>query len=303
MLEYNSLSYLLKIAYIFQYLQIIVATIGIFGNVLTFLVYLRKRLRVYSFSLYIKTMTITDTIILLHSFRHWWAFIGQANLDLVAPFFCSFDEYQSYSATMISLSLLTLISLDRLITVAFPNRFKILKNLYFKIAMILSAVVYSLLLFIDMPLNYTVRDIGPRNSTIKLCLMDTEHNQRVSWINLANLLFINVFLNNVLNVFMVLALFKSRKKITRANDHTYKRDRRFAINSIGLNMVSTFCKLLFSVFLLVDNLIELDIIQIQLLFSVTLFFINIDSSASFFINMIVNSVFYEEFSIGFKSFF
>lgn len=273
MLEYNSLPYLLKIAYIFQYLQIIVATIGIFGNVLTFLVYLRKRLRVYSFSLYIKTMTVTDTIILLHSFRHWSAFIGQANLDLVAPFFCSFDEYQSYSATMISLSLLTLISLDRLITVAFPNRFKILKNLYFKIAMILSAVIYSLLLLIDMPLNYTVRDIGPKNSTVY-----------------------------VLNVFMVLALFKSRKRLTRANDHTYKRDRRFAINSIGLNMVSTFCKLPFSVFLLVDILIELDIIQIQLLFNVTLFFINVDSSASFFINMIVNSVFYEEFSIGFKRF-
>lgn len=300
MIDFNSLTYFQKVNYIFLWLQLFVATAGFLSNALTFSVYMRKRMRKYSFSLYIKALAITDTVTLIHDFRHWLAFVFGANLDLVAPFFCAVDEYQPYTAALASICLLSLISLDRLITIAFPNRFKIRKSLLFQIALIFSVLVYASLTFIDMPLNTKIITLGPPNATFQLCLLDVPHIQKVTWINLANLIFVNVLLNNTLSVLMIIVLYRSRKRLTHVNNHIHRRDRKFAFNAIGLNLMSTLCKLPIAVALFVSNLLQLELDEIQMLFNITLFIINIDSGASFFINLTVNSVFYDEFLVMFR---
>ena len=133
LLNYYSLNYYQQLTYIFQNLQIVVAAIGIVGNVLNFVVFMRKRFSNFSFSFYSKIMVVTDIIVLLHSFRHWAAFMfDDGNIDLVAQFFCTIDEYQPYVTSFISLWLLSLISVDRLITIAYPNRFNVIKKKWFQ---------------------------------------------------------------------------------------------------------------------------------------------------------------------------
>jgi hypothetical protein len=293
---YNSQTDLQKITYIFKYLHIILATIGISSNVLTFCVYSRERMKKYSFSLYIKVMACTDTIVLLHAFRHWASYVIDANIDLVSSFFCTINEYQPYVGATSSLGLITLISLDRLITIAFPNQFKILKSRYFQIGMVLTVLTYCLLVFVEIPLNYQL--ISEQNST--QCFLDTKHIKIVSIINLMNLLFFNILVNNVLNAFMIVVLFRSRQKLTRGSDNVYKRDRKFAFNAIGLNLMSTFSKMPITAALIAIPVFKLSPDEIEMMFAISVFAANIDSSASFFVNSIVNSVFYEEAMIMLK---
>lgn len=321
MIDFYSLNSFQRVTFIFLNLQVVIACVGLAGNVLTFCVYLRKRLRTFSFSLYMKVLCVTDSILLIHDFRYWAAFIGQADLTTTTDFFCTLSNYHPYFTAIISLWLLTCISADRLVTIMFPNRLKFIKSRYFQVALVAFITLFSMAIFIEMPLSYklVLIPLGPvpnstndsffnnvTNTTIsnkiefmKLCLLDPAVIRRISWINIAILVIVNVVLNNVINVLMIAHLHKSRKQVRTHHGHhttnaTERRDRKFAINSIGLNLTSTFCKLPFSIALLVTNLISMSYDEIQMFFNIMLFIINFDSSASFFVNMIANSVFAKE---------
>lgn len=283
MIEFQSLTSAQKVTYIFLNLQVVIACVGLTGNVLTFCVYARKRLRKFSFSLYMKVLCLTDSILLAHNFRYWFAFIVQADLTTTSTLLCTLADYHPYFTAIISLWLLTCISADRLVTIMFPNKLKFIKNKYFQVGLILFVTLYSLGIFIEMPLNYKLNLIPLGPSTInnysnltnvttkfmKLCLLDLAVTRRISWINIANLVIVNVVLNNVINTLMIVYLYRSRKNVSsHAGSHhhhpnTERRDRKFAINSIGLNLTSTCCKLPFSVALLVTNLASMSYDEIQ----------------------------------------
>lgn len=298
--DFNSLTYEGKVVFIFQNIQIVFSAIGLCSNVLTFCVYMRKRLRKYSFSLYMKVLVCTSSVGMIHTFRLWAANVMDANLDTVATFFCKFDSYQPYVCSNISLWLLTTISVDRLLTIACPNRFKFVKSVYFQIAVICVIAVICLLQFIDMPIYYQIIQVGPPFNPINLCLLDGTTNSRVNWINFINLVVLNVFVNNILNVLMVLFINRSRKHIERGNNNTQKRDRRFAMNSIALNLTSSILKLPFSIALMVTNYLPMSIDQIKMIFLITVTIGNLELASSFYINMMVNTVFYNEFLGWFK---
>lgn len=131
-MNFYNLNIIQKINYIFLCLQISIAVIGIIGNTLNIVVYMRKRFKNISFSFYNKVLAFVDIIVLLHSSRHWAASMLDANIDTVAPFLCSSMEYLSVVATFTSLYLLMFISIDRLITIAYPNRFNVIKKKWFQ---------------------------------------------------------------------------------------------------------------------------------------------------------------------------
>lgn len=303
MISYNSLSYYQQIAYIFQNVQLIVTSIGLASNATTFVVFSRKRLRTYSFSFYIRVMTVCEIFAFLHGLRHWVAFIDESDLNLVASFFCTINEYQPYVAATISCWMLTSISIDRLITILYPHRFKILKKRNFQIMILVIVALYSLGVFIEMPLSYKIVTFtfNVTNSTqqvIRMCTVDAYMGQVISWINIANLVGINVIFNSVVNTLMVVLLFRSRRRVDRRSEqfkNTERRDRKFAINSIGLTVVSTLGKLPFSILLVAINYLNLSYDQIQMLFNITVSIVNADGAATFFVNMYANSMFYREF--------
>jgi hypothetical protein len=192
MVDYNSLTDLLKIAYIFQYLEICVAGVGIVGNFLTFIVFLRKRFRNSSFGFYIKVMAITDSIVLMHSFRHWAAFIVDWNIDIVWPFFCPIGEYQPYTCASISCWLLALIAFDRWISIAYPNRFVLFKKRWFQSLLVCVIILANLLYFIILPLNYHIHEESTLNVTavIKTCVIDLSPFLLGNWLFLIDLVLV-----------------------------------------------------------------------------------------------------------------
>lgn len=164
------------------------------------------------------------------------AFIAGANLDIVSSFFCKFDEYHPYIAAIVSLWLLTIISMDRLLAISCPNRFKFIKSTYFNVLVLASVTIYSCCIFIEMPLNYSIVSLpmgNNSNATIKLCLIDIQVTRRIAWMNIANLVTVNVILNNVLNVMMIIFLYRSRKKIGQSLRHSEKR----TANSLSMQLV------------------------------------------------------------------
>lgn len=168
-------------------------------------------------------------------------------------------------------------------------------------------VLYSCLTNIQQPLYYELitKNVTDNNNTTtisKTCVLPPDAAIRQAWMVLANLILINIVINNILNVKLLMAVYRSRKRITNSNfvsstsSRTLSvRDRKFAINSIGLNIKCTILKfsLIIAYFLL--DYMPLSADQSQLVFTVCVTIYIIDNATLFFFNLLMNSIFYNEF--------
>ena len=303
MLNYNSLSNYERARYVFTWFLVITGLIGIISNILAICVFSRKSLRKYSYSFFCVIMGISDIVILLHSFRHWAGYILEADLDLVSQFFCTVDTYTENIAATFSLWMLTVISFDRLFTVVYPNRFQIFKKRWFQVLIVVVLLVYNIAIDLPLAIGYQIVNyyIRPYLS-IQKCFISLSLNISQSVILAVNFIFTIILVNNVVNVKIVWFLVSSRQKISESLGMAKvrkisSRDRKFAICSIGLNLNCMFFKLPLILSLLIGGTLKMDLYQIQLFYTAVGFFYSLDNAASLFINLFVNSVFYEEMLI------
>lgn len=307
MLDFNTLNGYQKATYVFQHLQAFVSLLGVIGNLLIICVFCRRSLRKYSYSFYSKAMAVSDIIVVSHSFRHWARFMFDADIDLVAPFLCSINEYQPYVTVGLSLWILFLISIDRLVTIVYPNRFKLLKQRWCQALLVVAVTIINMAIFIEMPLNYSIVSIPDpaTNTTGWACVPTPEIGKISSWLLLINLFLMAIVINNCLNLKMLVYLVKSRRKVSMSmgggggggakGGNSAARDRKFAISTIGLNLCSFVLKLPICVGLLAANYLDIDPLIIQMIFTINVMLATTDNCVSFVINMTLNSVFYDEF--------
>lgn len=182
-------------------------------------------------------------------------------------------------------------------------------KIYFKVILVFFVFVYSFLINIQQPLYYQliVTNVTDANSTViatvKSCVLPPDVAVRQSWIYLVNLLLVNVVINNVLNVQLVIAVFNSRRRVSinasSSSRNMSIRDRKFAFNSIALNLTCMVFKFPLAMTLLLSNYLNLSGDQIGLLFTASVAFYTMDNGAAFFINFFMNSIFYDEFLSAF----
>jgi hypothetical protein len=304
-IDYSSLSKYLQIAYIWQYMAILVAAIGSLANILTFCVFMRKRFAKYAFAFYIRVMTLTDTFVLLHSFRHFAAFMFNASLETLSSFNCHLDEYSVYVFASLSFWLLALIAFDRMITIVFPTRFQLLKKRYFQILLVGVLFAYSIILYLPMAIYYRL-EVDPSNNQSATCVIVDNKSDLFYWTDLINTIVVTFFLNNILAIILIVFIFRSRTKFSakvaknKSSNSTSVRDRNFAINSIVLNLNCFVCKVPLLICLLVATYVNMDPDAVTMMFTIGVTIYTIDNSSSFFVNIIFNSMFYDEFLIMFR---
>lgn len=215
MVIFNSLTNFGKVTYIFQNVGILIAIIGIPLNILTFKVYLRKRFKNFTFPFYIRAVCIVDSIVLIHTFRHWATFVIDANVDLVADVICKLAEYSLlYVNGSVSVWLLCFISLDRLMVIVYPLRFSIMKNKYFQFSIIFGLYLFSFLLYMSAPVLSKLQTEENFNNESnltffsKVCEMSNKGEKIVDWTNLINLAISTFLFNNILTILMMIFILR-----------------------------------------------------------------------------------------------
>lgn len=300
MVYYESLSKYDKVTYILQCIMFVEAVIGIFGNVLVVIVFSRKRLRVFSFSFYNRAKAIVDCIILLHSFRHWAAFILDANIDITGLLICKVLEYSAWSTGSISVWLLAVSAFDRFVAIAYPNKFSFMRKTSTQIILTLFVITYCILVHLYMFLNTTLIVTGQNGNLTQLaCLIaDPSVQKTVYWINMVDQLTGVFLVNNILVFVMIYSIYRSRSRFKQIKENkdnkTSIRDRKFAVNSIVLSVK---CLILKSPLYIVSLISAYDLTPDAsfMLFMLTVALYTVESMSAFFINMVVNKLFYDEF--------
>ena len=216
MLDFQLLSTYSKITYVFKYVSILIAVIGIPSNLITFIIFHRKRFNKYTFPFYMQVASLVDNVVLVHSFRHWAAYVFDANIDLVADYFCRLCEYVLlFVNASISVWLLALISLDRFLTIVCPHRYQFIKKKSFRATVVTGIALFSFALYSPVPIfselfvEQTFSNETNTSELVKKCEMSEKGENLVYWINMGNLALTTFLINNILTVLLILFLFRS----------------------------------------------------------------------------------------------
>ena len=303
MVDYSALSVYGKITYVFRYICVLIAVVGFIGNALSFTVLMRKKFKTHSFAYYLRIINIADTFVLFTSFRHFAAYVLDADLTLVADIFCRLGEYTVHVASSISVWHLFLITIDRFVNILYQQRFPIFKKRRFQAILSAIAVVYSFCFYIPLSLYYNLvtiesTDSSTNQTTVKqACVIVGHHDLLVYWTDLANLMTATFVLNNILTILIIINIYKSRQKFATSGKMSTiaVKDRKFAINSIALNVACFLCKTPVLVSLLLSAYLTLEPDQVDMLFTIGVSIYTIENSNTFFVNFFVNSLFYNEF--------
>ena len=273
-------------------IQALISLVGITCNILSILVFERQKLKKFSYSIYWKTMSIFDSLILLNIIRHWIRDFLEVDIDLISPSFCRFSVYLSYVAGAISMCLESLIIFDRFFIIVHPNRFKIIKQRRFQITAISLSIVYCLLINVNLPLNYRLDESIDGTLTCHVAIRVIKLQMLVV---LLHVLISNVIINPILDIKIIYRIISTRGNVNKRLNRLTSSDWQFAVSAIGLNMNSLFFKLVFMLCNLLPIFFKLGNSQIEMIFSIGLCVMLIERVDIFFINMIVNSTFRQEF--------
>lgn len=297
--SFESLNTYQRANFIVQYVTIIINIFGIIGNILLICVLSRKSMRKYSYSFFSIAKSIVDTVVLVYAFRNWARFNYDTNLDIInAPICIIFNRFIVYITFFMGVVFLPLISIDRLVTIVYPNRFGFFKKLWFQWLLVVIVFVYSVLFNIILPLN---TNLIYTPSGAKICSLVFSEFTKHSWMQVGNIVGFILILNTAVNIKLIWHIKSSRRRVElkKKSDstRTSQRDRKFAITSIGLCLMAFFFKLPTAIVIIVTNKLNLDMDLFALLFAVSILVFDIDCASAFYINMLLNPMFVREFKV------
>lgn len=282
---------------VLYYLTIVVSTLGVLSNTLAFAVFMRKEMRKFSFSFYFKIMAISDIIALIMPFRHWAEFVFKyQQIENQSPFVYKMYQFSYHVASSISMWTLSLIAFDRMLTIVFPRKFPLLKKRSIQIVLVSIVCIVCLALYVYQPIVIKYLVIS---DNFKVCSLPHLSRSIIDKIFLWSNLIPILFLNNILTASMIVSIFKSRPNLLTnvVGTRTATRDRKFAITSISLNLICVFCKSPYFVYRylsLYNSYLASYEFDVLLLPLVVLLF-TIDNASSFFVNIMFNKTFSNEF--------
>ena len=281
---------------IIVYIYPVVAVIGVITNLLALITFSRKKFQNTVFSTYFRFLTIFDTLIiaiLLNKFveNNFNIFFRDFSNDL-----CKFRFFMFYTIYPISGWTLVVISIDRFINISFTNsRFLFAKKIKFQLIVCLIVMMFNSILSMPNLFYYLKPSNLTTNQTSIITYKCTNPGFSIEWLDMtvSTLLpFIFMLLFTLLTIHF---LFKSRKNLSKNK----QKDVKFALTSIALCLIF-FILNLPRAMLQLGNMYDKNFVPNKDLYQTltSLFFLisYINSSTVFFINMIVNKMFRDEFT-------
>jgi hypothetical protein len=268
-----------------------VVSIGILGNIISFIVFSRKTFRNNSISTYCRALAVLDCFTIIQLIRDVYSYFNITAFFDLSDATCKIFYYFSMQYTGIPGWILVAFSVDKTFNMKVSSP-RILKSKLFQWSVVAAIVIFNLLFFIELLISLEVEPFIFIPS-IQFC-------------NFPFLSYLNVFIYVLIaqscaipfgimivsSIITIRLLWKSRGSIERIGHVEKKRrsrDIKFAISSVTFNVLFIVFKTPFLIYYLLPfEFQNYYFYQVEFL----LFLIN--SSGNFFIHLATNSVFRRE---------
>ena len=280
---------------IIYYLYPVVALIGLLFNSLTFILFSRKRFKNTIFWIYFRFLLIFDSLSMFLPVNKFLEQVFDIYIRIISSFLCKFRYFYIYSVYPVSGWTLAIVSIDRFLSISYPNRFVIRKKVSFQIVACISIMSFNFIYYspnlffkfieieeFDNETNQTDVYYRCRNPGIPLDLMDLIGSTLIPF--LIMILFTS---------FTLVSLFKMRKNSLQMNK-TRSKDKRFAIVTITVNFVFLAFNIPYGIYQNFKEHFEPSDLK-SLFASICSLMLYFNSSSQFILNILVNSIFRNEF--------
>lgn len=287
-MEFKSFEFVMYI------IQVIVISLGLIGNVISFLVFSRKKFKKNSISTYCRALAIFDSLILFELIQN----VGQLfSFSIINQneIICKLFFYILALFSSIPAWILVAFSIDKMLNMR-PKRIVILRKKRFQFSVVSVIVVFNLLLYIGIPIN--------------LVRQNLYFYYDAYYCDISSLTFFTVFIIGYLietaiipflimlisSIATIRLLVNSRKTLElRCSFYNRRRKRReakFAISSLAFNIMFITLKTpIVIVYCLIAFGIDIDLFFYQV--ALFLFFLN--APGNFYVHFATNSIFRREF--------
>ena len=276
--------------------QAVIIGIGLIGNLLSIIIFSRKAFRSNSISTYcialsiVQCMSLTQLIVAIHSLAYKINLSDQS--DSLCKFFNSIPAFLSGMQPWIMVAF----ALDKLLCMR-AKRIAILKKKWFQWSVVVAIALVNTAIYINMPILMKRREIFPGYfmcdlSTINLFYINTV----VSLLETGFLPFVVMVITSILTTRLLIKSRNAVMKTGKVSKERKSRDRKFAISSLSFNILFIILKLPGLVFFTMNAFLGYFDIYFILVASLTF---NLNSSLSFFIHLVTNSLFRREFLVLF----
>ena len=277
---------------IFYSTTLAVVLIGLVGNILTFMVFSRKKFQKNSISVYCRALAIFDSFIVYIAVVLFYFVFYSLFLAMQSDSMCKLYFYVTLAFSSIPGWILIAFSVDKILNLrAVLNT---MKRPIIHYSIIAAIVLFNLLLYIEVPIFITLVPIDVYGFTLLIC--DTGF---LSFANALNIIFITqgsmlpFVILCVSSLYTVKLLRDSRKQVATIGnssvDKRKKRETKFAITSLAFNILFIVLKMPLLICSLIGyQLVNYFVLQFAYLFFFAYF------SIGFFIHFASNSLFRSE---------
>ena len=282
------------------YTYLVISFIGFVSNILLLIIFSRKKFQNTVFSSYFRFITIFNLISMIMPVNKFFEFNLNIYFKDINDSLCKFRMLTFYVLFPIYCWGLVIISIDRYLSIAFPNKFIFKKKLSFQIQVCCFILIFNIIYYVPLLFSH-VKETENFNKetnktiTIKTCVNNIYQKDLFNALNTTVIPFLIMFLFTLLTL---VKLFQSRQK--QVNNDSQKRTRvkdiRFAITSIALNFIFLFLNLPYGIFSIVNLYINGSINRDvdKLIQSIFFIFYYSNLISVFFINITVNKIFRDE---------
>ena len=225
------------------FLAPILIVVGLLGNLISFLVFSRKKLKQYPLNYCFKLMTITDTICLINLLHYTIQVSFENDINLFTDNFCQLSSYFSYVVCPIKGWILFGMSLERFYSIQYPSFKFVLKQKKFQYMCSIFVIMFNLVIYI--PVWFFVgraknNECALVNHKVLLTVLNFFNETLVPYLGIA-----------CMTALIGIAIFNIKSRVSNANSivdartaRTNLKNIRFSIFSISMNLLYLFIYLL-----------------------------------------------------------
>jgi hypothetical protein len=286
----------------------VIISMGLLGNVVSFLIFSRKAFSKSSINIYCRALAIFDSFMFVNVIFYiaiWY----MKKMEGYFKIACKINYFFSVGVSPVSGWILVIFSIDQLINVSASatSKFKIISERKFQIWVILVLSVFHIALYLFVPFKIDIvnASIGG-NLSISLCSLNSLPNSTlVEFVYLVEANFVPFILMMLTTLLIMRSLRNSTKNLLKSSqqvnsskkssasiDAKKSRQRKFALHSVFLNVMFILLTAPLIISMIISTGNYLYDVLIQRILSI-FFFLNY--SIHLLTHLGVNSIFRREF--------
>ncbi len=276
--------------------------LSFFGNILGYVVMLRRKMiKIGARSIY-RYLFITDSLFISQIVVD--ALFTQFSYDItkLSIYTCNTYYYFSYTLASISPMLLVYIAMERYVSIKYPARRLFLRKTQNQFKYLLIVIAYNMLFYFPLLFAFEIRSTYTTGST-ECHFVDSLHELILSLMDLINRVLVPCVLITLSTCMLLHCIFKSRHRVlknyTIAENRNFKKDIKLTFTSVCLNVIYVLLVVPLPIFLLVNGAKESKTVS-DACFYIFFILFYVSFGVNFYVILVSNSLFRSQFINLFK---